>query len=89
MEWPEGCNQNEGKGGTKRPTTNQAVASDQQRPKQPKRLAPGHHTPMAAEPRVPNAKNRKNNHGTVDTHNRNGKGEKNVQEPTAISQDDA
>ena len=33
MEWPEGCNQNRGKDGTNKPTTNHAVAPDQQRPK--------------------------------------------------------
>ena len=49
MKWPEGCNRNGGRGGTNGPTTNQVVASDQQRPKQPKYLAPDHHTPMAAE----------------------------------------
>ena len=55
MEWPEEWNQNGRKGDTNRLTTNQAVAPDQQRPKQPKCLAPGHHIPMAAEPqRHPN-----------------------------------
>ena len=44
------CDWNGGKDGTNGPTANQTVTLDQQCPKQPKRLAPGHHTPTAAEP---------------------------------------
>ena len=61
--------------GTNRPTTNQAKALDQQRPKQGKRLAPGHHIPAAKLQRHHNhgsgCEKQKNNFRNMGIHNRN------------------